>query len=375
MSPSGNKQALKNHLKRRKLIPKNLKRSLRRDSNKIGLPPGTLIDYEEKAPVQYEIFEYNKGEYREQNGTGLPEMPDFHSPENITWMNIVGVEDKAVLERLGSHFHIHPVVLEDIQNTVQRPKIEDYGDLVFFTMRMLRWNEEDNDLISEQLSILIGDNFVLSFQERPGDVFDGVRQRIREGKGRVRQLTADYLGYALLDLVVDTYFLIMERLEELMEDVEEEILDGSRNQLMQRLQIIRKMVITVRRAVWPLREVMNQVQKLELPYIKEATQIYFKDLYDHILRIIDTLEQMRETSATLTDTYQSSLSNDMNSVMKVLTIIATIFIPLTFIAGIYGMNFQNMPELAVPWAYPLVLSIMGLVALVMLIFFKIKKWL
>ena len=225
------------------------------------------------------------------------------------------------------------------------------------------------------MSIIIGYHYVISFQEQPGDVFESIRDRIREGKGRVRRYGSDYLGYALLDMVVDTYFLIMERLEDNMENIEEGIVDGEGHKVMGDLREVRKRLISIRRAVWPLREMMNLTQKQELPLIETATRIYFKDLYDHVLRIIDTLELMKETSSTLADSYQTELSNDMNSVMKVLTIIATIFIPLTFIAGIYGMNFQHMPELALPWAYPAVWSVMLIVAAVMLVFFKYKKWL
>ncbi len=344
-------------------------------SEKVGLPPGTLLESEQRIEAQYEIFDFNADDYRERQGKGIPELKEFENKATVTWLNIIGVEDKKLLQHIGERFQIHPVVLEDIQNTVQRPKIEDYGSFLFFTLRMMRWSEDESEIISEQLSIIVGKGFVISFQEQPGDVFESIRTRIREGKGRVRRQSADYLGYALLDMVIDTYFLIMERLEDIMEDIEEGIVDGEGHKVMEKLRMVRKKFISIRRAVWPLREVMNQIQKQDLQLIESSTRIYFKDLYDHVLRIIDTLELMKETSSALADSYQTELSNDMNSVMKVLTIIATIFIPLTFIAGIYGMNFEHMPELAVPWAYPAVLGAMGGVAIIMLIYFKYKKWL
>ncbi len=357
-------------------LKKSLFKGIRRSyKQKIGMPPGSLIESKSTTETAYELFDFTAEEYHEYHGSGIPEFERFENQSTVTWLNIVGVEDDELLRKIGEQFRIHPVVLEDIQNTVQRPKIEEYENFLFFTLRMMRWSEDDGEIISEQLSVIIGDHFVISFQEQPGDVFESIRSRIREGKGRIRRHAADYLGYALLDMVVDTYFLIMERLEDIMEDIEEGIVDGEGHKVMDNLREVRKRLIAIRRAVWPLREMMNLVQKQELTLIESATRIYFKDLYDHVLRIIDTLELMKETSSALAESYQTELSNDMNSVMKVLTIIATIFIPLTFVAGIYGMNFQHMPELAVPWAYPAVLVVMLIVALVMLIFFKYKKWL
>jgi len=365
----------KDRVKRILELQPRFTRARRRDVHRIGLPPGTLLANEEQKPSQYELFSYNPDGYRETSGTGIPDLSQLFDTGTVAWLNIVGVEDKEVLEYLGDQLHIHPVILEDIQNTVQRPKIEHIGDYLYCTLRMLRWDDDSSQIISEQLSILLAEHFVVSFQEMPGDVFDEIRSRIRQQKGRVRAERADYLGYALLDMVVDTYFLIVERQEELIEDIEESLLESAAHDHMSQIQGLRKMLIAVRRAVWPLQEVLNGLQKLEYPHIRHSTYIYFKDLSDHVLRIIDTLEMMREATATLADSYQSNLSNEMNLVMKVLTIIATIFIPLTFIAGIYGMNFQHMPELALPWAYPAILILMGVLAVGMLIYFKVKKWL
>jgi magnesium transporter len=367
----------KDEKKGRDLFRRRLNGSRRKGSyaEKAGQPPGTLLSFEEEKPVSYEIFDFNSDAFIESRGEGLPSLESLKKRDTLTWLNVTGVENTGLLHYLGQEFDIHQVVLEDIQNTVQRPKIEEYENLIFLTFRMMQWNEDSSEILTEQLSVLIGDSFVISFQERPGDVFDEIRKRIREGRGRVRSAGPDYLGYALLDMVVDNYFLIMEELEEMIEDVEEALVEGYRKEMMPRLQRIRRMLFSVRRAVWPLRDMMNHVQKLEIKRIQPSTHVYFKDLYDHVLRIIDTLELMKDTTASLADSWQTALSNDMNSVMKVLTIIATIFIPLTFIAGIYGMNFQHMPELALPWAYPAALIVMGLLGIVMLVFFKLKKWL
>lgn len=366
----------KKHKTRRVLGKRPRFRTGRRTNlNRIGLPPGTLLQQTEAKPSQYELFSYNPDGYVEEEGTGIPDLNLLFEKKRVTWLNIVGVENTELLEYLGKELDIHPVVLEDIQNTVQRPKIEDTGEYLFCTLRMMRWDADTSEIISEQLSILMAEHFVISFQEKPGDVFDEIRSRIRQKKGHIRSEGADYLGYVLLDMVIDTYFLIVERLEEMMENIEESLVEEETGDHMGDLQGLRRMLIAVRRAVWPLQEVMNNIRRVDFPHIRETTNIYFKDLSDHILRIIDTLELLRESSVTLADSYQNALSNQMNRVMKVLTIIATIFIPLTFIAGIYGMNFQHMPELALPWAYPAVLTVMALLGLGMLIYFKKKKWL
>jgi magnesium transporter len=290
----------------------------------------------------------------------------------VSWLNITGVEDAELLERIGEEFGIHPVVLEDIQNTVQRPKMEEYGDTVFLTFRMLQWNEA---VVSEQISIILGPGYVISFQEREGDVFDPIRERLRKNKGRVRRGGAAYLAYVLLDIVVDTYFLILEKLEDEIEEMDDRIERRGAREVIEQLRRIKYEVIAVRRAVWPMREVTDRLHKQDIPQFGDDMPPYLRDLYDHVLRVIDTIELLRETLSSLTDTYHTALSNDMNGVMKVLTIIATIFIPLTFIAGVYGMNFAHMPELNVPWAYPAVLVVMAVVAAGMIVYFRWKRWL
>jgi magnesium transporter len=347
------------------------RRQRRRRDARIGTPPGTLIHDAAGPPVSYELFRFTSAELHEERGEGLPDTAAVKAEETVSWLNIVGVGDSRSLERIGREFGIHPMVLEDIQTPDQRPKLEDYGDILFLSFRMLQWN---GGLNSEQISIILGPGYVLSFQERPGDVFDPIRSRLRENKGRVRRSGADYLAYALLDTVVDTYFLVLENLEEELEQLDEVIDHRRSREVPEQLRRIKGQIIAVRRAVWPLREAADQLQKREIPLMGEELAPFLRDLYDHILRVIDTIEFMRESLTSLTDTYQTALSNSMNGVMKVLTIIATIFIPLTFIAGIYGMNFVHMPELSIPWAYPAVLGFMALVAAVMVLYFRWKRW-
>jgi magnesium transporter len=276
------------------------------------------------------------------------------------------------------------VVLEDIQNTVQRPKCEEYEDFSFLVFRMLRRADTGQPIgrggmsgriESEQISLLLGENYVISFQERPGDVFGHVRNRIRSGKGRVRRQGADYLAYVLMDLVVDGYLLLLEDIEEELEDLED-LLDERRTaEIPGRLRHAKAELVDVRRAVRPLREVVELLLKEESTHFREETEPYLRDLGDHTHRAIDTVELLKEMQSIVGGSYQAALSNDMNSVMKVLTIIATIFIPLTFVAGIYGMNFRHMPELSLPWAYPAVLGVMGAIVVGMLIYFRRKGWL
>jgi magnesium transporter len=287
----------------------------------------------------------------------------------------------GIIEKIGKNFNLHPLLLEDILNTGQRPKAEDFEDHIFIVSKMLYFEETESEIISEQLSVIIGANFVISFQERHGDVFNAVRERIRNGKGRIRKMGSDYLAYALLDAVVDHYFLILEKLGEKIEGLEEDLLTNPTTETMQSIHNLKREMIFLRKSVWPLREVVNSLEKGESKLIKKSTKIYLRDVYDHTIQVMDSVESFRDVLSGMLDLYLSVISNKMNEVMKVLTIIATIFIPLTFIAGIYGMNFNpeaspfNMPELNWHFGYPAVWLVMILIGLTMLGFFKNKKWL
>lgn len=294
--------------------------------------------------------------------------------DTITWINVDGLHRVEVIERLGVALGLHPLVLEDILNTHQRPKVEDLETRLFLVLRMLTYDATADEIIDEQVSLVLGPHFVLSFQERPGDVFDGVRGRIRGARGRLRKRGSDYLTYALLDAIVDGYFPVLDRLSQRMEDLEDELIADPTPQTLHGIYDLRRDLLALERAVRPAREVVSELLRMESDLVLEETVVFLRDVYDHALQVLDSAETLREITTNMLDTYLSSVSNRMNEVMKVLTIIATIFIPLGFLAGVYGMNFQNMPELAVPWAYFVVIGTMALIGVGMLLFFRRRRW-
>jgi magnesium transporter len=286
-----------------------------------------------------------------------------------------GIHQVEILEQLGECMGVHPLVLEDILNTDQRPKLEDFDDYLFIVLKMSHYDDQNGEMEVEQISLILGPNYVVSFQERPGDVFDPIRERITNGRGRIRKLGADYLAYALIDAIVDHYFVVLEQIGEKIEFLEEELITDPTPETLQTIHNLKREMIFLRKSVWPLREVVGGLERRESPLIGESIAVYLRDVYDHTIQVIDTLETFRDMISGMLDIYLSSVSNRMNEVMKVLTIIATIFIPLTLIAGIYGMNFKHMPELEQPWGYPVVWGVMLATAIVMLIYFRRKKWL
>lgn len=343
---------------------------------KLGQPPGTLAKPGGAVgPAEITVFRYTADSFTEERADP-PAGPELFRPAGgeVLWVDIIGVGDSATLTKMGELFGIHPLVLEDIQNIDQRPKFEDYGDYYYTVMKMLTWDKEFRRAKTEQVSLILGPGWVLSFQERRGDTFEVIRNRIRHNKGRVRSAGADYLHYVLIDSMVDYYFTILEEIEVLFDTVEEEILAGFSDYTAGELHQINKQVTELRKAILPCREVVYSLQKTDLSLISESTRIYYRDIYDHVFRILDTQEIIREKMSSLFSVYAANVSNRMNSVIKILTIISTIFIPLTFIAGIYGMNFKYMPELEHPLGYPIILTAMGLIAAGMLILFRVKKW-
>ena len=293
----------------------------------------------------------------------------------MTWINIDGVHQPENIEKIGKQFKIHPLVLEDVVNTGQRPKMEDFDDYLFIVLKMLHYDEKENETKTEQVSLILSSNYVISFQESEGDVFDPLRERIRVDRGRVRKMRADYLAYSLMDAIVDNYFMVLEKIGERIEDIEDEMIKNPTPEVLQSIHKLKRELIFLRKSVWPLREVISRLERWESPLIDKSIDIYLRDVYDHTIQVIDALETFRDVLSGMLDIYLSSVSNRMNEVMKVLTIIATIFIPLTLIAGIYGMNFRFMPELEIPLAYPMVLLSMLFVGLLMVAYFRKKKWL
>jgi magnesium transporter len=323
----------------------------------------TFINYENNVPL------------KERQAPVFNEDMAFVNTTGITWLDIDGVHDASLLESVTAHANLHPLVVEDIHNTYQRPKVEDYDEYLYIVLKMISWDEVTRQAQAEQVSLILGRNHVLSFKENPGDLFDPVCIRIREGKGRIRRSGADYLAYALLDQVVDHYFLVLENLGEGIEDLEEELVTNPDASTLQNIHHLKRELIFLRKSVWPLREAISRLERGESPLFRSDTLVYLRDIYDHTIQVIDTIETFRDMVSGMLDIYLSSISNRMNEVMKVLTIIATIFIPLTFIAGIYGMNFAYMPELQWPWGYFMVWAVMVIIVIGMLIYFKRKGWL
>lgn len=359
------------------------KRFFHQRSKKAGLPPGTLVHEGERktGDVRISLFEYSSDTLQEHTSESIDEVLKLDRRGGTRWINIDGLHRIDALERLGHHYHIHPLVLEDIVHTAQRPKLEEYNGQIFIVLRMLSFDPASAEVQSEQVSLIFGEDFLLSFQEAPGDVFDPIRLRIRTQKGHMRSQGPDFLAYSLIDAVVDQYFVILEALGDRLEDVENDLLQTPSQDTLHEIYRLKREVMLVRKATWPLREVIGQLMRADEKLIRKSTQLYLRDLYDHIIAVLDSLENQRELLASMLEMYLSSVSNRMNEVMKVLTVIATIFIPLTFIAGLYGMNFSssaspwNMPELQWYWGYPAVLFLMGLVALALMMFFKKKGWL
>jgi magnesium transporter len=341
------------------------------------MSPGELIHIgEQKADkATISIINYDREQLVEKKLPTIEETYKHKDSPPVTWINIDGLHDLNIIEKIGTHFEIHPLTLADIVNTGHRPKAEDYDSYLFLVIKMLSYDEATNHISSEQISLILGKHYLLSFQEVEGDVFEAVRERIRRSKGRIRNSGCDYLAYALTDAVVDHYFLVLEKLEEKIEDLEDDLLSDPSPATLRSVHNLKREMIFLRKQVWPLREVINSLVKDQSHLIEETTTLFLRDVYDHTIQIIDTIESLRDILSGLQDLYLSTISNRMNEVMKVLTIIATIFIPLSFIAGVYGMNFKYMPELEWPWAYPVLWGVLVAIGLVMLAWFRHKKWL
>lgn len=346
-------------------------------SRKSGLPPGALIHIgEQKAEKpKITIIDYDDSSFQEKEAEDISECYPFRNKPSVTWINVEGLHRVEILEKLGECYGLHPLVLEDILNTDQRPKMEDYGDYLYIVLKMLHFEEVKGTVETEQISLVLGEHFVISFQEGlDGDVFQPVRERLRNNKGRIRKLGADYLVYSLIDAIVDNYFIILERTGESIEDIEEKVLGNPSTATLNDIHFLKREMIFLRKAVWPLREVVSGLERGDSALVRGSTKVFLRDIYDHTIQVIDTIETFRDMTSGMLDIYLSSVNNRMSAVMKVLTIIATIFMPLTFIAGVYGMNFKYMPELEWRWSYPVLWAIIILIAASMVAYFKKKEW-
>jgi magnesium transporter len=353
-----------------------MSRLFHRGHKTVAQSPGTIefAGYHKADRVTVSVIDYDAKNLTEKDEASLEDCLRFRDTPQVSWINVNGLHDTALIEKLGEHYGLHPLVLEDIVHTNQRPKVEDHDSYIYVVAKMLQ-HGEGGTVHAEQLSLVIGPNFVLSFQERQGDVFDPVRERIRAGRIRLRKAGADYLAYALLDAIVDNYFVVLEQFAEEIEGLEDALVESPAPELLKRIHQVKRESIYLRNAVGPLREVILSLERDESKLIKKETSVFLRDVYDHTIQAIDAVGTFRDMLSGFQDLYLSSVSNRMNEVMKVLTIIATIFVPLTFVAGIYGMNFEYMPELGWKWSYPALWGVVTLIAVVMLFYFRKKRWL
>ncbi len=362
-------------------VPVNLIKHLtpkisRKTSSKVGLPPGSIIHVGEQKieKVKITLIEYDEKKFESCEIHSVEEIDPYTDTPQVTWVNVYGLHDTELIKQIGEKFSIHPLVLEDILNTETRPKIEVTDKYVFIAMKMLAYNTTTNEIETEQVSFILGDTFVFSFLEKSDNIFNPIKDRITNNYGRVRKQPSDYLFYALMDVVVDQYFLLLEQIEHNIEILDDEVITSADRSQIEKIYNLKNKLLLTRRSIWPLREIFSRLIREETSLINKKIMPYLRDLLDHTIQVTETIELQREITTGIMETHLSMMSFKMNEVMKVLTIIATIFIPLTFIVGIYGMNFPNMPEMKWPWAYFALWGVMIGVTLLMLFYFKSKKW-
>ncbi len=354
------------------------KKNVRKRSLKTGLPPGSLVHIgrQRTEGTKISIIDYDETQFREQTVDAVDACFPFKDSPTVTWINIEGVQQTDILEKLGACYQLHPLVMEDVVNTEQRPKIENYDNYLYIVMKMLYAGGAAQVISTEQISLVLGRHYVISFQEGiEGDVFNHVRERLRSDKGTARRRGADYVVYSLIDAVVDNYFSILETLGEQVEVLEEKLVTHPTSDTLRDIHVMKREIIFLRKTVWPLREVISTLQREDSSLVQDSTRLYLRDVYDHTIQVIDTIETYRDMVTGMLDIYLSSISYRLNAVMKVLTIIATIFMPLTFLAGVYGMNFRHMPELEWRYGYAMIWALMIGIGLSMIFFFRKKKWL
>lgn len=357
---------------------KRPKSILRRPKNTktVNQVPGTMtyVGHKDATETKLDVIDYNTENYERFSSTTTEDAFKFVDEDSITWFNIDGLSNVKEIEKLGEHYELHPLVMEDIVNTGQRPKVEEYEDYLFIVAKMLYY--KNGNIENEHISMIVGKNYLLTFQESDGDVFDPVRERLETGKGRIRGRSTDYLMFALLDSIIDNYFLVIDDISDRIEEMEASLFINKPNDnVTQEIQDLKQTILRIRRSVFPLREVVSRLEKMDTRLIENSTINYIRDLHDHIIQISEHIDIYREMIWGLMDLYMTTISNKMNEVMKVLTIMASIFIPLTFIAGIYGMNFEYMPELQWEYSYFVLWGVMIIIFFLMIYYFKRKKWL
>jgi magnesium transporter len=348
-----------------------------RSKHKRGLAPGAIqhIGEVSNLPTKIRVIRFDASHYTDEMYENLERSNSLLSGSMNRWVHITGLSDTSIIEEVGKIFHLHPLVLEDIVNTDQQPKIEEYEDSLFIVMKKLKFDDKTESIRSEHVPIVLGKNFILTFREEAGDIFDSIRHRIEKSRWRERGLGVDYLAYALIDAIVDAYFSVLEEVGERIESCESLMDENPSPEILKNIHTLRNELIFMKKALWPLRELAGNLVRKPYSLIDDAIAPYLRDLYDHVIQIVETTDLYREMLSSMRESYASAMSTQMNRVMQVLTIIATIFIPLTFIAGIYGMNFEYMPELSWKYAYPVIWGLMLMIASFMLLYFRKKRWL
>lgn len=349
---------------RRKATPKS--------RNTVFQPPGTIsyVGEDRIGAVTTETILYDETYFSKQDGIFLDQLKE----DRVNWFNVDGVHDIDLLEKIGSKFHLHHLLLEDIANTTQRPKTEFYGTYIYQCIKMISYDADNHELTEEQVSIILTEDAVITFQEKTGDVFENIRERIENSRGRIRSVKSDYLFYALIDSIIDHYFIAIEQIGDYLDQLEDEIFDDPQKDSLNKAQKNKRMLLKLRRAIFPLRESISRLLKEDINLIESRTHAYLQDAYDHCIQIIETVESYREINAGLRDMYLSSVSHKMNQIMQVLTIVSSIFIPMTFVAGIYGMNFEHIPELTWEHGYQYFWMVNIIIFISLIIIFKWKKW-
>ena len=346
-------------------------------TKEIGLPPGTLVHVGEEKLSKSRIFvyDYDAFHYQEREIKTIEECLSFKDKTNVTWIRIQGLEDIEIFQKMDTHMGIHSLVLEDILNTTQRPKMEDFDEYVFIVLKVIYYNPKSGEMTANQASIILGQNYVISFEEREEAAFTTIRDRIKNDKGRIRKMGPDYLAYCLIDTIVDQYFVVLEQLGSTIERLEEDLMMDLQKDLSHDVHYLKREVIFLRKLVWPLREVISGLQRGDSRLVKKMTTLFLRDLYDHTIQVIDTVESYRDILSGVHEIDLSNTNKKLNEIMKVLTSMATIFIPITFIASLYGMNFKFMPELDWKWGYHVTVGLMAFISFGMFLHFKRKKWL
>lgn len=350
----------------------------KRRAKKLGLPPGTLLPHIEEAHPEASkitILDYDDKRFHAEQTYLVDSLSAYKTSQTVTWINIDTINDVKLLEKLEAVFNLHPLTLEDIQSADQRPKLDDYETYLYLDLKILSYNQEKNDIEQEALSLVLGPTYVITFHERESAVLNPIRDRIRSHGGRIRKMGADYLAYCLVDTVVDHYFVLMEKLDEKIESLQDEVMSNPTPTLLREINDLKQMIITLRKTIWPLRDVIVRMERRDSNLIADSTRVYLRDVYDHTIHIMDTIETFRDLVSGILDIYLSSSSNRLNEVIKFLTIISTIFIPLTFLAGVYGMNFRHFPELDWQYGYLYFWAFNLTAAGSMLYYFKKKGWL